>query len=124
MQENRSFGHYFGALAGARGFHDKHAIKLPTAAQAKRSSPCLRPRNNDDTGRLILRFHSRISNISGVPCVYGMLVMPFRVDADRFTGHRGTARTSHAERFTGSGACNRFTGQAVGGRQAGQRRQA
>jgi phospholipase C len=29
MQENRSFDHYFGALPGVRGFHDKHAIKLP-----------------------------------------------------------------------------------------------
>ena len=29
MQENRSFDHYFGTLAGVRGFDDPHAAKLP-----------------------------------------------------------------------------------------------
>jgi phospholipase C len=29
MQENRSFDHYFGTLAGVRGFDDKDALKLP-----------------------------------------------------------------------------------------------
>jgi phospholipase C len=29
MQENRSFDHYFGALAGVRGFNDPHAMRLP-----------------------------------------------------------------------------------------------
>jgi phospholipase C len=29
MQENRSFDHYFGTLAGVRGFDDPHALKLP-----------------------------------------------------------------------------------------------
>ncbi|HEX4263067.1 MAG TPA: alkaline phosphatase family protein [Verrucomicrobiae bacterium] len=29
MQENRSFDHYFGTLAGVRGFDDPHAMKLP-----------------------------------------------------------------------------------------------
>src|SRR6201994_5182632 len=29
MQENRSFDHYFGTLAGVRGFADPHALKLP-----------------------------------------------------------------------------------------------
>ncbi len=29
MQENRSFDHYFGTLAGVRGFGDDHALKLP-----------------------------------------------------------------------------------------------
>jgi len=29
MQENRSFDHYFGTLAGVRGFDDPEAIKLP-----------------------------------------------------------------------------------------------
>jgi len=28
MQENRSFDHYFGTLAGVRGFHDAQALKL------------------------------------------------------------------------------------------------
>ena len=27
MQENRSFDHYFGTLAGVRGFGDPHALK-------------------------------------------------------------------------------------------------
>ena len=30
MQENRSFDHYFGTMAGVRGFGDKHALKLST----------------------------------------------------------------------------------------------
>lgn len=29
MQENRSFDHYFGTLAGVRGFGDPHALRLP-----------------------------------------------------------------------------------------------
>jgi phospholipase C len=29
MQENRSFDHYFGTMAGVRGFGDAHALKLP-----------------------------------------------------------------------------------------------
>src|SRR5271170_6808766 len=29
MQENRSFDHYFGTLAGVRGFDDANALKLP-----------------------------------------------------------------------------------------------
>lgn len=31
MQENRSFDHYFGTLAGVRGFDDPHALQLPNA---------------------------------------------------------------------------------------------
>jgi hypothetical protein len=30
MQENRSFDHYFGTLAGVRGFDDPHALTLPS----------------------------------------------------------------------------------------------
>lgn len=30
MQENRSFDHYFGTMAGVRGFADPHALKLST----------------------------------------------------------------------------------------------
>ena len=30
MQENRSFDHYFGTLAGVRGFDDPNALKLST----------------------------------------------------------------------------------------------
>src|SRR5580658_1060102 len=29
MQENRSFDHYFGTMAGVRGFDDAEAMKLP-----------------------------------------------------------------------------------------------
>src|ERR1700743_260062 len=29
MQENRSFDHYFGTMAGVRGFDDAEALKLP-----------------------------------------------------------------------------------------------
>ncbi len=31
MQENRSFDHYFGTLAGVRGFGDPNALKLPNS---------------------------------------------------------------------------------------------
>ena len=31
MQENRSFDHYFGTLAGVRGFGDDTALSCPTA---------------------------------------------------------------------------------------------
>src|ERR1700691_1193902 len=34
MQENRSFDHYFGTMAGARGFDDPQAIKLPGGRSA------------------------------------------------------------------------------------------
>ena len=30
MQENRSFDHYFGTMAGVRGFNDPNALKLAT----------------------------------------------------------------------------------------------
>ena len=29
MQENRSFDHYFGTMAGVRGFDDPNALRLP-----------------------------------------------------------------------------------------------
>jgi phospholipase C len=29
MQENRSFGHYYGTLSGVRGFSDPHPLRLP-----------------------------------------------------------------------------------------------
>ena len=32
MQENRSFDHYFGTLAGVRGFADANALWLPDGA--------------------------------------------------------------------------------------------
>ena len=32
MQENRSFDHYFGTLAGVRGFDDRNAVRLPNGA--------------------------------------------------------------------------------------------
>ena len=32
MQENRSFDHYFGTMAGVRGFGDPNAIRLPNGA--------------------------------------------------------------------------------------------
>ena len=33
MQENRSFDHYFGTLAGVRGFDDPNALKMPDHQQ-------------------------------------------------------------------------------------------
>jgi phospholipase C len=47
MQENRSFGHYFGTLPGVRGFGDPTAIELPIgnvpSPLTVRQSRCARP---------------------------------------------------------------------------------
>jgi phospholipase C len=38
MQENRAFDHYFGTLAGVRGFGDRFPIPLPEGARCGSSA--------------------------------------------------------------------------------------
>ena len=51
MQENRSFDHYFGTLAGVRGFDDPEALKLPNGR-----SVFYQPDSQNPTGYM-LPFH-------------------------------------------------------------------
>ncbi|MCW1383694.1 phospholipase C, phosphocholine-specific [Novosphingobium sp. KCTC 2891] len=53
MQENRSFDHYFGTMAGVNGFSDRFAIPLPLVDGAPRD--VWRQKAKD--GRLIAPFH-------------------------------------------------------------------
>ncbi len=63
MQENRSFDHYFGTLAGVRGFGDPHAITLST-----RRSVFYQPDTVHPDGYL-LPFHldTTTSNAEAIP---------------------------------------------------------
>src|SRR5271163_4590591 len=48
MQENRSFDHYFGTLAGVRGFDDPDALQLPN-----RQSVFYQPDSENPQGYLL-----------------------------------------------------------------------
>lgn len=63
MQENRSFDHYFGTLAGVRGFEDSKALKLPSG-----SSVFYQPDPQNPKGYL-LPFHldTRASSAQKIP---------------------------------------------------------
>ncbi|HEY7989891.1 MAG TPA: alkaline phosphatase family protein [Stellaceae bacterium] len=50
MKENRSFDHYFGTLAGVRGFDDAHAMRLPGGRSVFEQV-------DDDGKRAVLPFH-------------------------------------------------------------------
>ena len=43
MQENRSFDHYFGTMAGVRGFDDPHALRLPSGKSVFHQPDALSP---------------------------------------------------------------------------------
>ncbi|WP_426161929.1 phosphocholine-specific phospholipase C [Pseudoduganella sp. R-34] len=58
MQENRSFDHYFGTLAGVRGFNDPRAITLP-GGKAVWYQP-------NGTGGYVLPFHFDAKNTSAL----------------------------------------------------------
>ncbi|MYM29513.1 phospholipase C, phosphocholine-specific [Duganella sp. CY15W] len=58
MQENRSFDHYFGALAGVRGFDDPRAIDLPNGRPV-----WYQP---DAAGGYVLPFHFDAKNTSAL----------------------------------------------------------
>ena len=51
MQENRSFDHYFGTLAGVRGFDDAEAMKLPNGKSVFHQPDAAHPRG------YVLPFH-------------------------------------------------------------------
>lgn len=63
MQENRSFDHYFGTLAGVRGFDDPHALKLPNG-----QSVFYQPDSENPRGYL-LPFHldTRVTSAQKIP---------------------------------------------------------
>ncbi|HET9954893.1 MAG TPA: phospholipase C, phosphocholine-specific [Polyangiaceae bacterium] len=48
MQENRSFDHYFGTLAGVRGFGDRFPIPVPNVAGRRRKSVWQQPNAKAD----------------------------------------------------------------------------
>ncbi|MFZ3000517.1 MAG: phospholipase C, phosphocholine-specific [Undibacterium umbellatum] len=58
MQENRSFDHYFGTLAGVRGFEDPRAISLPNGAPVWQQP--------NPAGGSILPFHFDAKNTSAL----------------------------------------------------------
>lgn len=58
MQENRSFDHYFGSLAGVRGFNDPRAITLPSGKPV-----WYQP---DSAGGYVLPFHFDAKNTSAL----------------------------------------------------------
>ena len=63
MQENRSFDHYFGTLAGVRGFNDPDALRLPNG-----QSVLYQPDTKNPSGYL-LPFHmdTRTSRAQNIP---------------------------------------------------------
>lgn len=63
MQENRSFDHYFGTMAGVRGFDDRHVMTLPSG-----KSILYQPDPDNPNGYL-LPFHldTRITSAQRIP---------------------------------------------------------
>jgi phospholipase C len=63
MQENRSFDHYFGTMAGVRGFDDSDALKLPSGRSVFYQPDSLNPDG------YLLPFHldTRTSNAQKIP---------------------------------------------------------
>jgi phospholipase C len=63
MQENRSFDHYFGTLAGVRGFHDPAALRLSSG----RSVFYQPDKENPDGYLLPFHLNTRISSAQKIP---------------------------------------------------------
>ena len=61
MQENRPFDHYYGMLAGVRGFADRAAIKLPSGNNA-----FYQPVNQQDLSIYQLPFHASTATTSSI----------------------------------------------------------
>lgn len=59
MQENRAFDHYFGALAGVRGFGDRFPIPVPDSPDARHRTVWAQYNDKPDEGapRTVLPFH-------------------------------------------------------------------
>jgi phospholipase C len=63
MQENRSFDHYFGTLAGVRGFEDSHAMRISNG-----HSVFYQPFPGHPDGYLLpYRLNTRISSAQAIP---------------------------------------------------------
>ncbi|HKN55420.1 MAG TPA: alkaline phosphatase family protein, partial [Amycolatopsis sp.] len=60
MQENRSFDHYYGTMAGVRGFGDRAALRLPSGGDVFHQPD---PRRAD--GGHLLPFHLDTSHVDG-----------------------------------------------------------
>jgi phospholipase C len=60
MQENRSFDHYYGTMAGTRGFGDKAAVRLPTGKDVFSQPDLLRV-----DGGSLLPFHVDTKLVDG-----------------------------------------------------------
>jgi phospholipase C len=63
MQENRSFDHYFGTMAGVRGFGDKHAMKLSTGRSVFYQPDSVNP----DGYTLPFHLNTRTSSAQAIP---------------------------------------------------------
>jgi phospholipase C len=63
MQENRSFDHYFGTMAGVRGFGDKHAMKLSTGRSVFYQPDSVNP----DGYTLPFHLDTRTSSAQAIP---------------------------------------------------------
>src|ERR1700748_598014 len=63
MQENRSFDHYFGTMAGVRGFNDPNALKLANGRSVFHQPDAEHP------DRYMLPFHlnTRTTNAQKIP---------------------------------------------------------
>ena len=59
MQENRSFDHYFGALAGVRGFGDRFPAPAPDSPDARHRTVWAQYNDRPEEGapRTVLPFH-------------------------------------------------------------------
>ena len=57
MQENRSFDHYYGSMAGIRGFSDKQALELPPSGSYPGGTVFQQPSSSRSDGGAVLPFH-------------------------------------------------------------------
>lgn len=57
MQENRSFDHYYGSLAGVRGFSDKQGLELPPSGSYPGGNVFSQPSASRSDGGAVLPFH-------------------------------------------------------------------
>ena len=72
-QENRAFDHYFGTLAGVRGFGDRFPIPLPDTAARKNATVWVQPDARDGVTTPVLPFHAdtqanfKLMRLEGTP---------------------------------------------------------
>ncbi len=72
-QENRAFDHYFGTLAGVRGFGDRFPIPLPNTATRTNATVWVQPDAREDVTAPVLPFHAdtqadfKLMRLQGTP---------------------------------------------------------